>query len=57
MFIYVTDTNRFTWAININKVVKVAEHNNVTLIYFDDGDTIKTDTAMIDLVPLLNSRM
>ena len=38
MFIYVTDTNKQTWAINVNKVSKVAEDNNSTLIYFNNGD-------------------
>jgi hypothetical protein len=56
MFQYVTDTNKFTWSINVNKVTKVTESDNVTLIYFDNGDIIKTSTPMLDLVPLLNSR-
>jgi hypothetical protein len=56
MFLYVTDTNKFTWSINVNKVTKVTESDNVTLIYFDNGDIIKTNTPMLDLVPRLNSR-
>lgn len=56
MFQYVTDTNRLTWSINVNKVTKVTESDNVTLIYFDNGDIIKTSTPMLDLVPLLNNR-
>lgn len=56
MFQYVTDTNRHTWSINVSKITKVTESDNVTLIYFDNGDTIKTSTPMLDLVPLLNSR-
>jgi len=56
MFQYVTDTNRHTWSINVSKITKVTESDNVTLIYFDNGDIIKTSTPMLDLVPLLNSR-
>lgn len=56
MFQYVTDTNKHTWSINVSKVTKVTEHENVTLIYFDNDDIIKTSTPMLDLVPLLNSR-
>lgn len=56
MFQYVTDTNSQTWSINVNKVVKVTESNRTTLIYFVNGDIIKTNTPMLDLVPLLNSR-
>jgi hypothetical protein len=56
MFQYVTDTNRHTWSINVSKITKVTESDNVTLIYFDNGDTIKTSTPMLDLVPLLNNR-
>lgn len=56
MFQYVTDTNRLTWSINVNKITKVTESDNVTLIYFDNGDIIKTSTPMLDLVPLLNNR-
>jgi hypothetical protein len=56
MFQYVTDTNRHTWSINVSKITKVTESDNVTLIYFDNGDIIKTSTSMLDLVSLLNSR-
>lgn len=55
MFIYVTDTNKLTWSINVNKVVKVTESNNVTLIYFDNGDMIKTSKSLVDLVSFLNN--
>jgi hypothetical protein len=56
MFQYVTDTNRHTWSINVSKITKVTESDNVTLIYFDNGDIIKTSTSMLDLVSLLNGR-
>jgi hypothetical protein len=57
MFLYVTDTNRQSWAINVNKVVKVVEDNNSTLIYFDNGDIMRVALSMLELVPLLNSRL
>lgn len=57
MFIYVTDTNKLTWSINVNKVVKVTESNNVTLIYFDNGDIIKTSTSLLDLTARFNSAL
>jgi len=56
MFQYVTDTNKHAWCINVNKITKVTEGDNVTLIYFDNGDIIKTSTPMLTLVPFLNSR-
>lgn len=55
MFIYVTDTNKYSWSINVNRVVKVTEHNYVTLIYFDNEDIIKTNERMLDLVARLNN--
>lgn len=55
MFIYVTDTNKQTWAINVNKVSKVAEDNNSTLIYFNNGDTMRVAQTILELVPRLNS--
>lgn len=56
MFQYVTDTNRLTWSINVNKITKVTESDNVTLIYFDNGDIIKTSTPILELVPRLNNQ-
>jgi len=55
MFLYVTDTNKQTWAINVNKVSKVVEDNNSTLIYFDNGDILRVALPILELVPLLNS--
>jgi hypothetical protein len=56
MFIYINDTNKQTWAINVNKVTKVVESNKSTLIYFDNGDIIKVDTPILELVPRLNNQ-
>ncbi len=56
MFIYINDTNKQTWAINVNKVIKVAESDKSTLIYFDNGDIIKVYTPILDLVPRLNNQ-
>jgi len=55
MFVYVTDTNKTTWAINVSKVIKVVESQKVTLIYFDDTNIIKTTRPMLELVAQLNS--
>jgi hypothetical protein len=56
MFIYINDTNNQTWAINVNKVTKVAESDKSTLIYFDNGDIIKVHTPILELVPRLNNQ-
>ena len=57
MFVYIDDTNRYTWSINVSKVTKVTEAENVTLIYFDNGDIIKTSTPLLDLTARFNSAL
>lgn len=54
MFYYVTDTNKQTWCINVNKILKMVEVGNSTLIYFVNGDTMKTDASLIELAPRMN---
>jgi len=54
MFVYVTDTFKTTWAINVNKIIKLVENQKITLIYLDDGVIIKTTRPMAELVAQLN---
>jgi len=54
MFFYVTDNFSTTWAINVNKVIKMVESKRITLIYLDDGVIIKTTRPMAELVTQMN---
>ena len=54
MFVYITDTFKTTWAINVNKIIKFVENQKITLIYLDDGVIIKTTRPMAELVAQLN---
>jgi len=55
IFVYVTDTNRQTWTINLMKVVKMIEDGKSTMIYLDDGLIIRTDESLIDLTARFNN--
>jgi hypothetical protein len=55
IFVYVTDTNRQTWTINLMKVVKMIEDGKSTMIYLDDGLIIRTDETLIDLTARFNN--
>jgi len=54
MFVYITDVFQTTWAINVNKIIKLVENQKITLIYLDDGVIIKTTRPMAELVAQLN---
>ena len=54
MFFYVTDIFSTTWAINVNKVIKLVESKRITLIYLDDDVIIKTTRPMAELVTQMN---
>jgi hypothetical protein len=54
MFFYVTDTFSTTWAINVNKVIKMVESKRITLIYLDDDVIINTTRPMAELVTQMN---
>jgi len=55
MFVYVTDINNTTWAINAQKIIKIVEAGKTTLIYFETGDILKANVPMLELVPRLNN--
>lgn len=55
IFVYVTDTNRQTWTINLMKVIKMIEDGKSTMIYLDDGLIIRTDESLIDLTARFNN--
>lgn len=55
IFVYVTDTNRQTWTINLMKVIKMIEDGKSTMIYLDDGLIIRTDETLIDLTARFNN--
>lgn len=55
IFVYVTDTNRQTWTINLMKVVKMIEDGKSTMIYLDDGMIIRTDESLLNLTARFNN--
>ena len=54
MFVYVTDTNKHTWAINTEKVVRASDARTYTVIYFEEGTTMSIGKPLIEMVPILN---
>lgn len=58
MFVYVTDTNRHTWLINTDKVVRAFESDaqTYTLLSFEDGSSMSIAKPLIEMMPILNSK-